>query len=125
MIRPAPQQQEFALAPESGPRPPVDPRTLRVDRIPALAPDGEAFWRDVMVVALRVARARGMVHPSDVRIAAELEDVKPPHANWWGSLAARLKDSGWRQVLSVQRNPIASRNGAKEIYAYAPPEVVA
>lgn len=106
-------------------RPPVDPRSLRVDKMKAAAPDGEAFWKAVFVVARRVARARGgLVHPSDIRIAAELDDVKPPHSAWWGSLAAKLKDAGWEQVFLPQRNPIASRNGAKEHYAYRIPQGV-
>lgn len=125
MIARAPQQLGLDLHIKEA-QPPVDPRTLgvvRVDRMGPAAPDGERFWRDVLVVALRVARARGMVHPSDLRIAAELEGVKPPHPNWWGSLAAKLKSAGWVQRYAPQRSPITSRNGAIEHMAYSPPEV--
>ena len=103
------------------------PRTVVADLAPA-ADDGARFWRDVLAFADRMGRVAPVpLHPSTIRIAAELEGIRPPREveeagnPWWGSLASKLLRLKWEPRSLRQRNPIASRNGAAEHTAYLHP----
>lgn len=117
MIRPAPQQQEFALAPESGPRPPVHVVNLR----PAAA-DGEQWELAVEALCRRIAADVGSVLPSHLRARASVLRLDPPHHSYWGRPYSRPVRSGWRKELALTTSTAPSRNAARDVWRYLPPD---
>lgn len=121
MIRPAPHQLGLDLHAVPEVRPPVDARTLRVDRIVPAAPDGEAWNAAVEALAERMA-ADGPLYPSALHVAAEPLGEPPQGPGAWGSLFARLKAQGWRKVYAPRMSRVEARNGAEESFAWLRPE---
>lgn len=120
VIRPGPQQLGLDLHAVPEVRPPVDPRTLRVDRIVPAAPDGEAWNAAVEAMADRMA-AVGPLYPSALHVAAEYMGEPPQGSSAWGSLFARLKARGWVKTYAPRTSRVEARNGAEEPFCYLPP----
>lgn len=120
LIRPGPQQLGLNLQAEPELRPPVDPKTLRVDRMTPAAPDGQDWLSCVLRVARDLAAADGSLTPSRLRERCATLGLEPPHPNHWGSVWARLRTAGWQRGQE-QVSRTATRNAAREA-VWTPPE---
>lgn len=120
MIRPVPQQLGLDLHAVPEARPPVDPRTLRVDRILPAAPDGQEWVGRVLAVVRDLAACDGCLTPSRLRERCATLGLTPPHPNHLGSVWARLRAAGWQRGQE-QVSRTATRNAAREA-VWTPPE---
>lgn len=97
---------------------------VRVDALRPLAPDGEDWDVAVHELALTLGReGRGLL-PSHLRARADRMGLgAPPHGQGaWGRLYARLVADGWRKEFAGTTSTTPSRNAARDVWRYWPPE---
>ena len=111
--------QERALVGEPGPL-----FAVRVADLRPAAPDGEAWDAAVLDLARAIARQGAGVLPSHLRARARACGVgAPPHGQGaWGRLYARLVAAGWRKEFAGTTSTTPSRNAARDVWRYWPPE---
>lgn len=118
-VRANPVLSHHSVQPTAGDLPLFDqPRLVVRDLAPA-APDGESWLLAILSVARNLARERGSLTPSALRLRADTLGLKPPAPCFWGSVWARLRAEGWKRGAEVT-STTATRNAAREAVWTAP-----